>query len=124
MSFASKITLGAALTTTTAIIGYVHYKQTTDRDKLHEGVIRDIERQQRRKLENTYLLQKQIDLTKQLKEAQSPLDKDTHIQNENAEILKEPNKVNVHKENVEVLKEVQPHQRKRQIEDDKHWEKA
>lgn len=36
------------------------------RRKLHEGVIRDIERQQRRKAENLYNLQQQIDLTKQL----------------------------------------------------------
>lgn len=36
------------------------------RKKLHEGVIRDIERQQRRKAENLYNLQQQIDLTKQL----------------------------------------------------------
>lgn len=41
------------------------------RDKLHEGVIRDVERQQRRKMENTYLLQQQIDLTKQLKQLQN-----------------------------------------------------
>lgn len=34
---------------------------------MHEGVIRDVERQQRRKIENLYLLEKQNDLTKQLK---------------------------------------------------------
>lgn len=38
------------------------------REKLHEGVVRDVERQQRRKMENTYVLQQQIDLTKQLKQ--------------------------------------------------------
>lgn len=37
------------------------------REKLHEGVIRDVQRQQQRKRENLYLLQKQIDLTNQLK---------------------------------------------------------
>lgn len=36
------------------------------REKVHEGVIRDVERQQRRKAENLYNLQQQIDLTKQL----------------------------------------------------------
>lgn len=36
-------------------------------DKLHEGVIKDLERQQKRKRENTYLLQQEIDLTKQLR---------------------------------------------------------
>lgn len=35
---------------------------------LHEGVIRDIQRQQQRKIENTYNLQQQIELTKQLKQ--------------------------------------------------------
>lgn len=42
--------------------------------KLHDGVLRDVEQQQRRKHENTYTLQQQIDITKQLKaqEASSP----------------------------------------------------
>lgn len=34
---------------------------------MHEGVIRDTERQQRRKIENLYILEKQNELTKQLK---------------------------------------------------------
>lgn len=34
---------------------------------LHEGVIKDVERQQMRRVENAYLLQQQIDLTKQYK---------------------------------------------------------
>lgn len=37
------------------------------REKMHEGVIKDIERQQRRKIENLYMLEKQKELTKQLK---------------------------------------------------------
>lgn len=37
------------------------------RDKMHEGVIRDMEFQQRRKIENIYVLEKQNELTKQLK---------------------------------------------------------
>ena len=37
------------------------------RKRLHDGVIRDVERQQRRKIENLYVLQEQIDLTKRLK---------------------------------------------------------
>ncbi|XP_013110732.1 protein PET117 homolog, mitochondrial [Stomoxys calcitrans] len=70
MSMSSKLTLAASFIVSGAIIGYVHLKQTTDREKLHEGVVRDVERQQRRKMENTYVLQKQIDLTKQLKQLQ------------------------------------------------------
>lgn len=34
---------------------------------MHEGVLKDIERQQRRKIENIYVLEKQKELTKQLK---------------------------------------------------------
>ncbi|TDG44490.1 hypothetical protein AWZ03_009068 [Drosophila navojoa] len=69
MSLASKVTLGLAVCVSTAIIGYVHYKQSDDRNKLHEGVLRDVEQQQRRKHENRYALQQQIDMTKQLKAA-------------------------------------------------------
>ncbi|XP_068151024.1 protein PET117 homolog, mitochondrial [Drosophila tropicalis] len=67
MSVPSKIALSVAVAVSSAIIGYVHYKQSADRLKLHEGVIRDVEQQQRRKHENTYTLQQQIDITKQLK---------------------------------------------------------
>ncbi|XP_037708381.1 uncharacterized protein LOC119546278 [Drosophila subpulchrella] len=67
MSTISKITLGMAVSVSTAIIGYVHYKQSADRLRLHDGVLRDVEQQQRRKHENTYTLQQQIDMTKQLR---------------------------------------------------------
>eukprot|EP00099_Drosophila_melanogaster_P017607 NP_608516.1 uncharacterized protein Dmel_CG11562 [Drosophila melanogaster] len=67
MSTASRVTLGLAVSISTAIIGYVHYKQSADRLRLHDGVLRDVEQQQRRKHENTYTLQQQIDMTKQLK---------------------------------------------------------
>jgi hypothetical protein len=40
------------------------------RDRLHDGVIRDVQRQQRRKTENMYLLQQQIELTKQMKRSE------------------------------------------------------
>lgn len=40
------------------------------REQLHQGVLNDIERRQRRKAENLYNLQKQIDLTKELKKSQ------------------------------------------------------
>lgn len=41
------------------------------REKLHDGVLRDVERQQRRKAENLYTLQQQIDFTKELKKTQT-----------------------------------------------------
>lgn len=34
---------------------------------MHDGVIKDVERQQRRKIENLYILEKQNELTKKLK---------------------------------------------------------
>ena len=52
-----------SLTYTSAIL-------TFSRDRLHDGVIRDVQRQQRRKTENMYLLQQQIELTKQLKKSE------------------------------------------------------
>nr|XP_045599084.1 protein PET117 homolog, mitochondrial-like [Procambarus clarkii] len=70
MSLASKLTLAVACCATLGTISYVHIKQNIDRDKLHEGVIRDVERQQRRKAENIYVLQQQADLTKQLRKEQ------------------------------------------------------
>ncbi|EDW64036.1 protein PET117 homolog, mitochondrial [Drosophila virilis] len=74
MSLAAKVTLSLAVCVSSAIIGYVHYKQSDDRYKLHQGVLRDVEQQQRRKHENRYNLQQQIDMTKQLKSAR---DKET-----------------------------------------------
>ncbi|KAK5645479.1 hypothetical protein RI129_006779 [Pyrocoelia pectoralis] len=67
MSLSSKLTLITACGASISIITYVHYKQQLDRAKLHEGVIKDVERQQRRKAENIYILQQQRELTKQLK---------------------------------------------------------
>ncbi|XP_063609557.1 protein PET117 homolog, mitochondrial-like isoform X1 [Penaeus indicus] len=75
MSLASKVTLGASCVATAAIVGYVHIKQNIDREKLHEGVIKDVERQQRRKAENLYVLQQQSDLTKQLRREQMEAEK-------------------------------------------------
>lgn len=40
------------------------------RENLHQGVIRDWERQQQRKIANTYKLQQQLELTKFLKDEQ------------------------------------------------------
>ncbi|KAK7084061.1 hypothetical protein SK128_009225 [Halocaridina rubra] len=74
MSLASKVTLGGACLLTAGVVTYVHRKQNIDKQKLHEGVIKDIERQQRRKTENIYLLQKQADLTRQLQQEQRERD--------------------------------------------------
>ncbi|XP_043284820.1 protein PET117 homolog, mitochondrial [Venturia canescens] len=65
MSRTSKAFLGTSCLVTISIIGYVHWKQNYDREQLHIGVIRDIERQQRRKAENLFRLGQQIDITKE-----------------------------------------------------------
>ncbi|XP_042214119.1 protein PET117 homolog, mitochondrial-like [Homarus americanus] len=79
MSIASKVTLGAACCTTLGIVGYVHLKQNIDRARLHEGVIKDVERQQRRKAENLYVLQQQADLTKQLRKEQQAVGEKSQV---------------------------------------------
>lgn len=71
MSTTSKMTFISSVLITGGIIGYVHYKQQLDREKLHEGVIRDVERQQMRKIENMYILEKQAELTKRLRNESS-----------------------------------------------------
>ncbi|XP_028163706.1 protein PET117 homolog, mitochondrial [Ostrinia furnacalis] len=63
----SKLVLGLSCAVTVGIVSYVHIKQQADREKMHEGVVRDIERQQRRKIENLYILEKQKELTNKLK---------------------------------------------------------
>lgn len=74
MSVVAKLFLAASIVATSGTVFYVHYKQNYDRELLHEGVIRDIERQQRRKVENLYVLQRQIDLAKELKKLEWCLD--------------------------------------------------
>lgn len=66
MSLTSKITLGASCLVTFGTIAYVHLKQEVDKQRLHQGVIRDIETQRRRKIENVLVLQKQKDLQRHL----------------------------------------------------------
>ncbi|XP_022227858.2 protein PET117 homolog, mitochondrial [Drosophila obscura] len=113
MSVASRVTLGLAVTISSAIIGYVHYKQSEDRLKLHEGVIRDVEQQQRRKHENTYSLQQQIDMTKQLKkqlEASSPAQSQSQAQPVQVDVAQQQQPKSP-ATNLEANKEAPPSQR-------------
>ncbi|XP_014478089.1 PREDICTED: protein PET117 homolog, mitochondrial [Dinoponera quadriceps] len=71
MSIASKATFGLCFVVSVGIIGYVHYKQAYDRKQLRLGITRDIERQERRKAENVYILQQQIELAKELRKKQA-----------------------------------------------------
>ncbi|KAM8946729.1 protein PET117 homolog, mitochondrial [Pelodytes ibericus] len=65
MSAGSKVVLGVSVLLSVATVAGVHAKQKLDRERLREGVYRDIERQNR-KQENTRLLKEQVELTKQL----------------------------------------------------------
>ncbi|XP_074656339.1 protein PET117 homolog, mitochondrial-like [Tubulanus polymorphus] len=64
MSLASKVTLGGSIIVSTGIIVYVHFKQKTERERLREGVYRDVERQAMKKTQNLKNLQDQIEWTK------------------------------------------------------------
>ncbi|XP_012537192.1 protein PET117 homolog, mitochondrial [Monomorium pharaonis] len=77
MSSASKITFGICCMSSVGIISYVHYKQAYDRKQLHLGVIRDIERRERRKAENVYILQQQAELAKELRRRTTLQENDT-----------------------------------------------
>jgi len=63
MSTASKITFATTVAATVGIIYAVHNSQIEDRAKLRQGIVRDIERIQR-KTENVVRLQQQEELTK------------------------------------------------------------
>ncbi|KAJ8285121.1 hypothetical protein COCON_G00039710 [Conger conger] len=65
MSTTSKVVLGISLALTLATVTGVHTKQNWDRAKLREGVLRDLERQERKK-ENLRQLEEQISLTREL----------------------------------------------------------
>ncbi|XP_051238994.1 protein PET117 homolog, mitochondrial isoform X2 [Dicentrarchus labrax] len=67
MSATSKVVLGVSVVLTLSTVTGVHLKQTWDRQRLHEGVVRDLERLERKK-ENLRLLEEQQSLTRQLEE--------------------------------------------------------
>ena len=64
MSTASKVTLLATTVGSLAIIWSVHSRQVEDRASLHQGIIKDIERQEKKKIENQYKLVQQQELAK------------------------------------------------------------
>ena len=69
MSTAAKFTLAGVSMTTIAIIFGVHYIQQADKESMHQGVIRDDERQKIRK-ERELELQRQRALEAALKQDQ------------------------------------------------------
>ncbi|XP_072240101.1 protein PET117 homolog, mitochondrial [Leuresthes tenuis] len=67
MSTTSKVVLGVSVILTLSTVAAVHLNQSWDRERLHEGVVRDLERLERKK-ENLRLLEEQRVLTQQLEE--------------------------------------------------------
>ncbi|XP_016409766.1 protein PET117 homolog, mitochondrial isoform X2 [Sinocyclocheilus rhinocerous] len=65
MSKASKVVLGLSIVLSISTIAGVHIKQNWDRLRLRDGVLRDLERVERKR-ENLRALEEQIQLTRQL----------------------------------------------------------
>ncbi|XP_069788124.1 protein PET117 homolog, mitochondrial [Narcine bancroftii] len=65
MSTVSKVVLGVSAVLTAGTVAGVHLRQKQERERLREGVYRDLERQERKK-ENIRILEEQISLTKKL----------------------------------------------------------
>ncbi|XP_036421106.1 protein PET117 homolog, mitochondrial [Colossoma macropomum] len=65
MSTASKVVLGVSVVLTVSTVVGVHLKQNWDRQRLREGVLRDVERLERKR-ENLRVLEEQIQLTREL----------------------------------------------------------
>jgi len=59
MSTASKVTLGATVVATLGIVWTVHKSQVEDRARLHEGIVRDEERQAKKKENKEALIAQQ-----------------------------------------------------------------
>ncbi|KAK3799234.1 hypothetical protein RRG08_054361 [Elysia crispata] len=83
MSKTAWLTLCASGVFTCGVVYYVHTSQAKDRERLREGVIIDIERQQQKKRQNVRQLALQSDLTKILREQQKQYDEDDRRQREN-----------------------------------------
>ncbi|XP_074143884.1 protein PET117 homolog, mitochondrial [Sminthopsis crassicaudata] len=65
MSRSSKVVLGLSVVLTVGTVVGVHLRQKQDQQRLRDGVLRDIERQNRKR-ENVRLLEEQIILTEHL----------------------------------------------------------
>ncbi|VDI31487.1 Hypothetical predicted protein [Mytilus galloprovincialis] len=65
MSTAAKVTLATSIVATVGIISFVHYKQKNDQMVMREGVLRDMERQDK-KAQNLMELNRQKAMTKAL----------------------------------------------------------
>ncbi|XP_011500033.1 PREDICTED: protein PET117 homolog, mitochondrial [Ceratosolen solmsi marchali] len=66
MSITSKMVLITSTIASLGLIIYIHYKQEFDRKKLSLGIMKDLDKQRRRKIENIYLFDQQQKITKDL----------------------------------------------------------
>ncbi|CAM4655246.1 unnamed protein product [Leuciscus chuanchicus] len=76
MSTVSKLVLGLSVVLTLSTVAGVHLKQNWDRERLHDGVLRDLERVERKR-ENLRVLEEQIQLTRELVAARDRQEADT-----------------------------------------------
>lgn len=74
MSTRSKIVLVVSCVASTGIIFGVHYKQQLDRDRMHQGVVRDMEVQDMKRRQNMVLLDQQTALTQLLRDQEKSTD--------------------------------------------------
>ncbi|XP_071328295.1 protein PET117 homolog, mitochondrial [Trachinotus anak] len=79
MSTASKVVLGLSVVLTVGTVAGVHLTQAWERQRLHEGVVRDLERWEKKK-ENLRRLEEQRILTRHLKEERQRREKEPHPQ--------------------------------------------
>ncbi|KAK3608569.1 hypothetical protein CHS0354_042557 [Potamilus streckersoni] len=69
MSLTSKAVFGGSVVFTVSIISYVHWKQNYDRQRMREGVYRDLDRQQQ-KMQNLQMLKDQIALAEKYRDVE------------------------------------------------------
>ncbi|XP_067148734.1 protein PET117 homolog, mitochondrial [Apteryx mantelli] len=67
MSRGSRVALAVSVVLSAVTVTAVHVQQRRERERLHRGVLRDLERLSQKE-ENIRLLEEQIALTKQLEE--------------------------------------------------------
>lgn len=68
MSTTSKVVFGLSCLASAGIVGFVHYQQQDDLIKLHEGVVKDIERQELKRLH--FEIKSDIPLTSNLQDGE------------------------------------------------------
>ncbi|XP_017259502.1 protein PET117 homolog, mitochondrial [Kryptolebias marmoratus] len=79
MSTTSRVVLAVSVVLTLSTVAGVHLKQSTERERLREGVVRDLERLERKK-ENLRLLEEQRVLTRHLEEERRRREGELHPQ--------------------------------------------